>query len=65
MSQSSHPPNQTGNPAMDDIPFDLEACTEHSSGAQLAALYLHELFNTGREEEAMKLGRSEVSRVWN
>jgi hypothetical protein len=43
LSQSPTQPRATQR--LDGNPFNLEACTEHSSGAQLAALYLHELFN--------------------
>jgi hypothetical protein len=44
LSQSTHP-TQRATQRLDGNPFNLEACTEHSSGAQLAALYLLELFN--------------------
>ena len=61
----TQPNGPNGQPtAMDGIPFDLEACTEHSSGAQRAALYLHELFNTGREAEAMKLVSAMKQMAW-
>ena len=40
---------------MNDIPFDLEACREHSLEARQAGIYIHNLFCNDEHEDAMKL----------
>lgn len=40
---------------MNDIPFDLETCREHSLEARQAGIYIHNLFCNDKHEDAMKL----------
>jgi len=40
---------------MNDIPFDLEGCQEHSLEARQAGIYIHNLFCNDEHEDAMKL----------